>query len=115
MRNKSKKVTPAPGPAIRQIRRAIVAMDLVCAGTVLKRWKLCGRPNCRCAEDPAARHGPYYEWSHRQDGRLRHNLLSPQQAEQMVRAIKNQRQILALLVHWSRETARTIMAQNQAK
>ena len=115
MRTQSKNVTPVPGPAIGQIRRAIVAMDLVCAGTVLKRWKLCGRPNCRCAEDPAARHGPYYEWSHRQDGRLRHNLLSPQQAEQMVRAIKNQRQILVLLVHWSRETARTIMAQNQAK
>ena len=115
MRTQSKNVTPVPGPAIGQIRRAIVAMDLVCAGTVLKRWKLCGRPNCRCAEDPAARHGPYYEWSHRRDGRLRHNLLTPQQAEQMVRAIKNQRQILALLARWSQETARIIMAQNQAK
>ena len=115
MRKKSKKVTAAPGPAIRRIRQAIVAMDLVCAGTVLKRWKLCGRPNCRCAEDPAARHGPYYEWSHRQDGRLRHNLLSPQQAEQMVRAIKNQRQILALLARWNQETARRILAQKQVK
>ena len=115
MRKQSKKVTAAPGPAIRQIRQAIVAMDLVCAGTVLKRWKLCGRPNCRCAEDPAARHGPYYEWSRRQDGRLRHNLLSPQQAEQMARAIKNQRQILALLPRWGHETARTIMDQKCAK
>lgn len=115
MRRKSKTVTLAPSPAIRQIRRAIAAMDLVCAGTVLKRWKLCGRPNCRCAEDPAARHGPYYEWSHLQDGRLRHNLLSAQQAEQMLRAIKNQRHILALLARWSRETARTIIAQKQAK
>ena len=43
MQKKSKKVTVAPGPTIRQIRQAIVAMDLVCAGTVLKRWKLCGQ------------------------------------------------------------------------
>jgi hypothetical protein len=114
MRRKVKKPLPAPNPAIRQIRQAIAAMDLVCAGTVLKRWKLCGRPNCCCAQDPAARHGPYYEWSRRQDGRLRHSLLTPQQAEQMVRAIKNQRQILALLRRWSLETARTIMPRNQA-
>ena len=114
MRRKAKPSAPAPSPAIRQIRQAIAAMDLVCAGTLLTRWKLCGRPNCRCAQDPAARHGPYYEWSHRQDDRLRHNLLTPQQAAQMACAIKNHRQILALLVRWNHETARTIMAKKQA-
>lgn len=115
MSNKAKKNIATLSPAIRRIRHAIGAMDLVCAGTVMKRWKLCGRPNCRCAQEPDARHGPYYEWSRRQDGRLRHSLLTPAQAAQMTRAIKNQRQILALLVRWSRETARIIMARVQPR
>jgi hypothetical protein len=32
----------------------------------------CGKPGCRCASDPAARHGPYYEWSHMLKGKLVH-------------------------------------------
>jgi len=111
MQEKVNNTAAALRPAIRRIRQTITEMDLVCTGTLLKRWKLCGRPNCRCAQDPTARHGPYYEWSHRRDGRLRHNLLNPQQAQQMTRAIHNQRKILALLARWSLETARTIMAQ----
>jgi hypothetical protein len=90
-------------------------MDLVCAGTVLKRWKLCGRPNCRCAEEPAARHGPYYEWSRRQDGRLRHTLLSAQQAALVARGIRNRRTILALLTRCTLEIARDLNATNASK
>jgi hypothetical protein len=114
MRRKVKTVRPVPTPAIRQIRQVIAAMDLVCAGTLLKRWKLCGRPNCRCAQDPAARHGPYYEWSRRQDGRFLHSLLSPQQAKNVARAIKNHQHILALLARWSLETARAVNVRTKA-
>jgi hypothetical protein len=115
MRKKAKKVLRPPPPAIRQIRQAITAMDLVCAGTLLKRWKFCGRPNCRCAQDPAARHGPYYEWSRRQDGRLRHSLLSPQQADKLARAISNHQRILALLTRWTLESARALKVKTEFK
>jgi len=115
MRKKMKRAPRAPTPAVRQLRQAIAAMDLVCAGTLLKRWKLCGRPNCRCAQDPAARHGPYYEWSRRQDGRLRHSLLTPPQAQHIARAIKNHQQILVLLATWSLETARVLNIQTTSK
>jgi hypothetical protein len=115
MQKKVKIVAPPPATAIRPIRKALAAMDVLCAGTLLKRWKLCGRPNCRCAEDPAARHGPYYEWSRRQDGRLRHSLLSSQQAVFVARGIKNYRKILALLARCSLETARRLNAQTKDK
>ena len=39
-------------------------MDYLCSGTLLRRMKMCGKPGCRCSEDPDARHGPYYEWGH---------------------------------------------------
>jgi hypothetical protein len=115
MRKKAKTAAPAPTPAVRQIRQAIATMTLVCAGTLLKRWKLCGRPNCRCAQDPTARHGPYYEWSRRQDGRLRHSLLSAQQAELLAQGIKNHQRILTLLARWSLETARILNVKPKTK
>jgi hypothetical protein len=91
----------------------ISTIDLVCAGTLLKRWKLCGRPNCRCAKDPEARHGPYYEWSRRQDGRFLHSLLSPQQAEIVTQAIADHQRILDLLATWREETRRILNIPNK--
>jgi len=115
MRKKVKIAAPLPATAIRQIGKALAAMDVVCAGTLLKRWKLCGRPNCRCAQDPSARHGPYYEWSRRWNGHLRHSLLSPQQATLVARGIANYRKILALLARCSLETARLLNVTKPAK
>ena len=115
MQKKAKKLRVGQTPAIRQIRREIAAVDLLCAGTLLKRWKQCGRPNCRCAHDPSARHGPYYEWSRRYNNRLLHSLLSAQQAENMAHAIKNYRRILKLLAAWSHETARALGVKKQGK
>jgi hypothetical protein len=103
----------APTAKIRQIHAAIRAIDWICPGTLLRRWKLCGRPNCRCAHDPQARHGPYFEWSRREDGRLRHSLLSPAQAQQMTTAIHNHAEVLRLLARWSQETAH-VLRQSEA-
>ena len=115
MQKKDKKVQVGLSPAIRQIRREIAAVELICSGTLLKRWKQCGRPNCRCAHDPSARHGPYYEWSRRQKGRFLHSLLSPQQAESVTQAIKNHQRILTLLATWSLETTRALNIKTKAK
>ena len=45
---------------IARIRAALNGMDYLCSGTLLERMKICGKPGCRCAQDPQARHGPYY-------------------------------------------------------
>jgi hypothetical protein len=65
----------------KELRRAISAMDFVASGTLHTRTKVCGRKNCRCAVDPDARHGPYYEWSRRQEGRLVHSVVTAEQAQ----------------------------------
>jgi hypothetical protein len=93
----------------RELRRVINAMDFVASGTVHKRTKVCGRKNCRCAVDPAARHGPYYEWTRRQEGRLFHSVITPEQAELLTRAIQNYREIQQLLVRWEHETAKEVL------
>jgi hypothetical protein len=91
------------------IRRAIAGMDFVASGTMHERTKVCGRKNCKCATDPAERHGPYYEWSRLKDGKLRHKIVTPVQAQLLKTAISNRREIQALLVQWEEETASEIL------
>ncbi|MBK7249848.1 MAG: hypothetical protein IPI06_02800 [Gammaproteobacteria bacterium] len=93
---------------IVQIQRAISAMQYLSSGTLLKRTKICGNPRCHCARDPAARHGPYYEWSYLKGGRLHHRTLTPKQAELMRLAIRNYRKAKKLLRTWEAHTQRLI-------
>jgi hypothetical protein len=90
-------------------------MDFLASGTVHTRTKVCGRKNCRCAVDPAARHGPYHEWSRRQDGRLVHSVISENQAELFARAIANYRELRRLLALWERETAEEVLHPTEAE
>ncbi len=96
---------------IAEIRQDLARIDLLCSGTLLKRMKTCGSPTCRCAEDPAARHGPYYEWGHMRGGRLVHRLVSPEQAKVLDQAISNYRKLKKLLRSWEAESERLIDAQ----
>lgn len=95
---------------IEAIRAELAALDLVCSGTLLKRMKTCGSPSCRCAQDPAARHGPYYEWGHMHAGKLVHRLVSPEQARLLRGAIANYRKLKKLLRAWEAESERLLDA-----
>jgi hypothetical protein len=66
--------------------------------------KVCGRPNCRCADDLDARHGPYYEWSRLEKRRLVQSSLSEEQAAWVEHAIGNYRRLQELLCQWKAET-----------
>jgi len=96
---------------IERIRQVLAGLDYLCSGTLISRTKTCGNPGCRCAQDPAARHGPYYEWTHMKAGKLAHRTLSPQQAAAMRLAIANNRKVQKLLRDWETETERLIDAE----
>jgi hypothetical protein len=93
---------------IAEIQRALSGIQYLSSGTLLKRTKVCGNPRCHCATDPAARHGPYYEWSQLKAGKLRHRTLSPEQAGLMRLAIANHRKVKKLLRAWEAQTQRLI-------
>lgn len=90
-------------------------MDHLASGTLLTRTKVCGRPNCRCAVDSDARHGPYYEWNRRIDGRLVHRIVSEEQSELIARAIANHREVKRLLSLWEQETEEEILGSENAR
>lgn len=94
---------------ILEIRERISAIDLICSGTLLERTKTCGKPNCRCAKDPGARHGPYYEWTWLEEGRLVHRTVTRAQADFIKKAIENYREIKSLFDRWKAETKAIIL------
>lgn len=96
---------------IRRIQEQILAIDYVSSGTLVTRTKICGKPGCRCAADPEARHGPYYEWGYMKDGRQVHRMLSAEQATILKQAIANYRAVRRLLREWERQTLRVLDAQ----
>lgn len=116
--SKTPKKQPRPDRSqLRQrtqaLRREIAAMDFVSSGTLLTRTKVCGQPNCRCATDPAARHGPYFEFNRREGGRLVHRAVSPALVAHVQRALNNQRRIQALLRQWEQETVEALFEPEQ--
>lgn len=100
---------------IEEIRSQIDSFDLVCSGSLIERTKTCGKPNCRCATDPEARHGPYHEWSWREGGRLVHKIVTPEQAQRLRQAIENYRKIKVLLDSWQRESRSIILRSGKRK
>ena len=96
---------------IAHIRERIQTIDRLCSGSLLRRTKVCGKPGCRCAEDPTARHGPYYEWGRMKGGRLVHRMVSPAQAARLREAIANYRRLRRLLRAWEDETVKLIEAE----
>ena len=94
--------------AIEKIRGRISEMAHVCSGTLLRRYKTCGNATCCCALDPGARHGPYYEWSRMENGRLAHTTLSTEEGPQMAKAIRNYKRLRKLLRLWERASLTAI-------
>lgn len=100
---------------IERIRQTFSDIDHLCSGTLLHRTKVCGKPGCRCAQDPDARHGPYYEWGHMKGGKLVHRSVSPEQATILQRAIANHRKAKKLMLAWEDQTERLIDAHAARK
>ena len=55
-------------------------------GTIVERVRKCGRPNCACAKDPAARHGGKFLTVHL-DGRTEAAHVRPEDEERLRKAI----------------------------
>jgi len=67
----------APRPALvgvaanasARLSKDLRELDYFLKGTVLKRMMKCGHPQCACHRDPAQRHGPYFEWTYKVNGK----------------------------------------------
>ena len=113
--NASTKRTDAARQRIAELRATLSRIELLCSGTLSERMMKCGKPNCRCATDPSARHGPYYEWGRMRAGKIAHRYVTPEQAKALRQAIDNYRQVKKLLRAWEADSERLIDADYPTK
>src|SRR2546426_7319896 len=94
----------------RQTKRELLQLDYFLKGTVLKRMMKCGRPQCACHHDPSKRHGPYFEWTYKANGKTVNVKLTAEAAPLYKAATKQQRKLKAILASLERQS-RTALAR----
>ena len=57
-------------------------------GSLSERYVKCSKPGCPCAEDPKARHGPYFSLTRGVGGRTHSRFVSDAQAELVRRQVQ---------------------------
>ena len=81
----------------RELKREFQALEYFCKGTVLKRMMKCGKAHCACRHDPAKRHGPYFEWTYKAQGKTVNVKLTPEAAPVYRFASQQYRKLKSLL------------------
>ncbi len=77
----------------RETTTELATIGYVLQGSITKRRMTCGRPSCGCLDNPDARHGPYYSWTYKREGKTVSVYLSPDQAALCTEWIKNNRRL----------------------
>jgi len=66
---------------VRELAAQLAAPTPMRRGSFTERYVKCHKPGCRCAEDPAARHGPYYSLTRGVGGQTQSRWLTAEQGE----------------------------------
>ena len=67
-------------PRVRQLVTELAQPQPMRRGSVSERTIKCGKAGCACAQDPKARHGPYYSLTQAVAGKTRSQFLTADQA-----------------------------------
>ena len=52
-----------------ELKAALTQTGYFSKGTVLARMVKCGRSKCHCGVNPKKRHGPYFEWTYKENAK----------------------------------------------
>jgi hypothetical protein len=77
----------------RALVRTLLDIGFIWPGTLQSRMLTCGRPRCACHEDPEKRHGPYWYWTTKKEGKTLSKKLTPEDAEIIKPWIENRKKI----------------------
>lgn len=69
-----------PSPHLRQLAAELAEPQPMRRGSLSERTVKCSKPGCPCAQDPKARHGPYYSLTRAVRGKTHSRFLTPEQA-----------------------------------
>lgn len=94
----------------QELQRELLQLDYFLKGTVSKRMMKCGQTRCACHRDPSKRHGPYFEWTYKVNGKTVNVKLSPEAAPLYRAATQRYRKLKTILARLER-ISRTALAR----
>ena len=77
----------------RSLVKKIGQLGPVLKGSVSPRYTRCGKPKCRCQDNPPKLHGPYWQWSTSVDGKTVSRTLNDQQRDLYQQWVDNRKQL----------------------
>src|ERR1039457_6820567 len=72
--------SPEVPPRVRQLVTELAQPQPMRRGSLSPRTIKCGKAACACADDPKARHGPYFSLTQAVEGKARSRFLSAERA-----------------------------------
>src|SRR5712692_10587565 len=94
-----------------ELRHQLRDLVYFCKGTVLERRMKCGQPTCACHQDPAKRHGPYWEWTYKVHGKTVNVKLAASAGPIYKAAAQQYRRLKSLLNRLERLSHKALIAQ----
>ena len=59
----------ADAKRFEELKAGLARIEYFSKGTLQARMIKCGKPQCPCGADPQRRHGPYFEWTYKEQGK----------------------------------------------
>ena len=81
----------------RELAEQIADIGFISSGSITRRYTRCSSPGCHCHADPPQRHGPYYQWTTKIDGKTITRRLTEAEADLYEEWIANDRQLRAVI------------------
>lgn len=77
----------------RSLLSELQGLGFVSPGSVILRETSCSKPGCKCTADPPRRHGPYYQWTKKVNGKTVSRQLTSAEATLFEEWIANRRRL----------------------
>ena len=94
-----------------KIATALASIGLALPGSVEVRHTRCGKPQCRCHSDDAARHGPYIVWTRKVNARTVTKVMSEDEPGDYRAWLDNSRRLRALVDELHKLTLQVVEEQ----
>lgn len=95
-------------------RKQLLEVGLIASGSLIQRYTVCANTGCHCHHDPPQRHGPYWQYTRKVDGKTVTARLTSQQSTSYREWIDNRRQldqIIAEMDQLSQQVRDLLLAQ----
>lgn len=98
---------------IEKIKGKIVALGPLRPGSLSEQYNVCGRPDCRCKDNPPKKHGPYHQLSFTLSGKSSSSFVKKEHLPAVKRQVANHQKLKQLVKQWVELGARLSALQIQ--